>query len=1461
MTGVHAEDGTVRSAGLCLGASTLSLVEIESAAGSVRVADVAQSSHGGDPKTILAACLDRHDLEGRYLGATGRKFRRMLAMPSITEPEATEYALAFVAPHGVRYDAVVSAGAESFVVYQMDARGRVSRISSGNKCASGTGEFFLQQIRRMDVSVDEAVRLARTSTHPHQLSARCSVFCKSDCTHALNKGEPIADVVAGLARMIAKKIEELLVRINARTVLIVGGTARNDVVIGYLRERFDVTVPAEAPYFEALGAALWALKTRQATVPAKGRYYRDAGSSFEFHRPISDFTSMVEFKEMRFGQPRAGDECILGLDVGSTTTKAVLMRTADERILKSVYLRTNGNPIKASRECYRSIAGQLGGAAVSVVGVGVTGSGRYIAGLHAGTEGIVNEIIAHARAAAHFDSQVDTIYEIGGQDAKYTYLTNSVASDYAMNEACSAGTGSFLEESARETLGIPMEEIADIALRAKRPPDFSDQCAAFISSDVTTAFQEGIAKEDIIAGLVYSVCINYTNRVRGSRQTGSKVFMQGGVCYNRAVPIAMAGLIGRRIVVPPHPGLMGAYGVALELKNMFALGLLERASFDLAELAEREVEHGRSFVCHGQPENCDRRCEIAMIHIRGNKFPFGGACNKYYNRIRNVRYEVAKYNHVEKRAGMLFAPPPGGLPASGPLVGINRSFHTHTLYPLYATFFAELGCRIVMPDTVRQSGVDKAMTSYCLSGQIALGMFEDLLARKPDFIFMPQIKEMHVSRQDEYRVEYQSTCMFLQGEPWYQKATFLRGMADAPKLIAPPLNFMRGYHAEERRFVEVARQIGFDECRAKPAHRRAVERQHEFFAAMKAEGKRILEELEAQPGRIAVVLFGRPYNAFTDEANKGVPFKFASRGVEIIPFDFLPFEKEENFRDTYWEMGQKIIKAARIVKRHPQLFGCYLTNFLCALDSMMVPHFRDLMQTKPSLTLEVDSHTADAGVNTRIEAFLDVVRNYIRIRDGVRDPVVTFVPARTEIDQAGRVTYVDSAGRRFPIKSPRVKVVVPSMGDLFSRSLAAALRGMGWNAEALPVCDREALDLGRGVTTSKECLPIINILGEIRRYLKHRRDPSEKLVVLMVDAGGCCRVGQYEILIRALVEKLELRDVALLLLSNDDGYVGLGASFLLNSVKALYIFDSLDDVRSVIKALAVDRERGMEIFDAEVDKLIGTFDGTVRRSTYAQLRRSVRALSRIELRSPLSEARYVGVVGEIFVRRDHFSLMGIPERLAQQGFVMLDAPISEWVRYTDFLRDIGLFEAKLNLVGRLEALVAGFVHNHHERKAKRLLAGSGLYEPELLDVRKYLAHSTHYLPLHLTGEPGLCSGAALYHLADKYCGTIVVGPFGCMNTRMTEAVASVEMTVEGKERAARNAGRQVDLGALKKDVDALPFLFVELDGNVFTQIEEARFETFLLQAQRLADAMKAARGGNGGWRAPAERPLNGARSR
>lgn len=539
------------SLGICIGASTISAVWLSKSPARIQLLKTERITHHGNPKSEIIDLLKKN--QAKNITVTGRKFRSIVNLTSVSEPVAIELAY-----NHLNYDAdlIVSVGGENFIVYDIDSRGLISKPYTGNKCASGTGEFFLQQVKRMNLDAEDAVSLALDGD-AYNISGRCSVFCKSDCTHALNKGTKKADVAAGLTNMMAQKIIELTSKSKNRNALLIGGVSQNRAVVNHLEEHFaGLTIPDEATHFEAFGAALYALENDTADYKSE-EVIKKGESSFTFFEGLKTYSDRVSFKSFEKGVAAENDEVVLGLDVGSTTTKAVLIRMKDNSIVASVYLRTNGDPVAASVECYKDLKKQVN-VPVNIIGLGVTGSGRYISGLHAQSKGIINEIIAHAAATVYFDDEVDTIFEIGGQDAKYTYITAGVASDYAMNEACSAGTGSFLEESAKESLNINYEDIGEIALQAERAPNFNDQCSAFISSDIKNALHEGLTKEEIVAGLVYSVCLNYTNRVKGNRPVGKKVFMQGGVCYNKAVPIAMAALTGKEIIVPPEPGLMGA---------------------------------------------------------------------------------------------------------------------------------------------------------------------------------------------------------------------------------------------------------------------------------------------------------------------------------------------------------------------------------------------------------------------------------------------------------------------------------------------------------------------------------------------------------------------------------------------------------------------------------------------------------------------------------------------------------------------------------------------------------------------------------------------------------------------------------------------------------------------------------------------------------------------------------------
>lgn len=1381
--------------------------------------------HDGKVEDVLHRIL-AETLPARVV-ITGRAFRNKVTIPTISEPEAVELAYSSLRGSLPDIDCIVSAGGETFIAYQLDRSGRIRAVQTGNKCASGTGEFFLQQIQRMGLSLENAVSAA-VDAEPYPVAGRCSVFCKSDCTHALNKGLPKGRISAGLCRMMSGKMVELVKKARASRILVTGGISRNGVVLDYLRESYpeSFTLP-ESPCFEAVGALIRAEQDGQLLTGIDG-LFSPAHSSFTFLPGLGEGMERVTFSPEVRGGFHDG-EYILGLDVGSTTTKAVLVRTDTRAITAGVYLRTSGDPVAASRRCYQEILAQLpAGMLPNIIAVGTTGSGRQIAGLHAQTPGVVNEIVAHAAAAVFFDPEVETIFEIGGQDAKYTFITNRVASDYAMNEACSAGTGSFLEESCRESLGIDTLEIEAIALASASAPNFSDQCSAFISSDIKTAVQEGVPKEDIVAGLVYSVCQNYLNRVKGARPVGKKIFMQGGVCYNRSVPAAMAALCGREIIVPPEPGLMGAFGVALEMLRKIEAGLVEKSSFDLAELASREVVYREPFTCGGGRGKCDRKCVIARIEVNGTVHPFGGACDLYYNLLAKRDIDTAGLDLVKVREELVFGKYAAGCEEGDDdgriSVGIPASLLTNTLYPFYASFFTALGVRVVPGLEADPRGMEAPGSSFCFPVLLSHAFLQGLLGKGTDYIFLPFVKTMAVETSDETNC----TCPFVQADPDYLRAAFFDDLG--PRFLTEVLEFDRP-ELLRRAFVSVARKLGFSRARGV----RAFNEAQRTFAAMRAEmldlGRRFLRELG--PDENAIVLFGRPYNAFSRLGNMGIPHKFASRGWRVIPHDFLPLEElgETTHPQMFWATGQGIMQAARYVRRRPNLFGVFITNFSCGPDSFITGYFRDVMGQKPSLTLEIDAHTADAGIDTRIEAFLDVIRGFRELNTR-QDERTRFKPARMA-KQNGEHVVETGDGRRLRLTAPEVHLVLPSMGEVVSKCLAAAMRFVGIRATALEPPGRRELTLGKGHATCKECLPLILTAGSLARYVEESREDGEVLVYFMPETDGPCRFGQYNVFMKNYIRKNRIPDVALLSPSSQDGYAGLPPGLARRAWLGLSIGDGLEEIRAGILALAREREAALAAFARASERIIRSIAVDRYDRLMRTLKKEMEGLAAIPRKYSMDEATRIALVGEIFVRRDDFSRQYLVERLADSGILVRTAPITEWLHYTDYCISKGL-NGPVSLRKRLALQLKKMVMKKDEANIVRHLACSGFHDGHAIDVHHLVSRGATLLNPKLTGEAILTMSSALTDMGDAAHGVISIGPFGCMPCRIAESILAYRLTDE-KENFSRHNGA---FWAANKERLPLPFLAIESDGNPFPQLVETRLESLVLSANRLKQSLR-----------------------
>ncbi len=1412
------------SIGICVGASSISFVKAQLDEQEIVISHLRSVNHEGNPRKVLADFFEQTVLTGVSVAATGRKFKNLINCRIISEPEAIEESINHLKLNG-KFGAIASLGGENFIVYCLNDKGGIDKVLTGNKCASGTGEFFLQQIRRMNLNIDEAIEISDSAKH-YSVSGRCSVFCKSDCTHALNKGIEKGLVVSGLCKMIADKTIELLAKQKSQKVLIIGGVSQNKTVVDFIKEKYPESfIPGESHYFEAQGAALIAL--RKELYIDKKNIFKANSLIFPSLEPLLGSKAKVTFKELRKSEAQPGDECIVGLDVGSTTTKAVLIRISDDAMIANVYLRTNGNPVQASVECYRSLKSQVKHP-INIIGLGTTGSGRHISALHAMTKGVVNEIIAHAVAAAHFDKDVDTIFEIGGQDAKYTHLTNSIASDYAMNEACSAGTGSFLEESAKETLNIDYTEIAEIALSARSPLNFNDQCAAFISSDIKTASHEGSNADNIVAGLVYSICMNYVNRVKGNRPVGKKVFMQGGVCYNKAVPYAMSALINKEIIVPPEPGLMGAFGVALEIKNRIDLGFLQKSNFSLDDLINRTFTHEKEFICAGGSEKCDRKCEIAIVNVGGKKYPFGGACSKYYNQRSNVKTNPGKNNYVKLRQELVFEKY-CKLPqaAAGKTIGIIKSFQVNTLYPLYYNFFTRLGCKVVLSDVIDREGMDKMSSSFCYPVEIAYGLFHNLLKKNVDYIFLPHITEMDCNDGHKYK----RLCVFVQGENYYLRSAY--SDEKLPPIISPVINFKGSNGNVKKAFKDIGRSLGSSGKQAAEAFDYAWNEFNKMLEEFKELGKLALGEIESDPSKFGMVLFGRAYNAFAEQANLNIPHKFASKDIVIIPHDFISTDEFHSYDNMYWYSGQQILSSARFVKEHEQLFGVYITNFSCGPDSFLLSYFRNIMGTKPSLTLELDSHSADVGVDTRIDAAFDIIRNYVELKKQglVLEKTNGFLPFSISSNKK-RTAIIDHDGKEHQITSPEVEVIIPSMGKYSTQAFSAVCRSAGMNSKPLPLPTMQTLKYGRGLTTCKECLPFILTTGALFEFSENANRNGNKILYFMPHGYGPCRQGQYYILLKDIISSMKLKNVGVLSMDDEASFNELGSDFFLKGWIALTIADIIHDIESVLLTLAVDKYDSLKLLDNEWAKILNTLEFGTRPALFKQLERSASRISSIQLSTPLEEARVISLIGEIYVRREEFSKGDLVQTLIDKGFVVKTAPIAEYLYYSNYIIKNRIVDGA-GLKMRAQIALKDYFQKFYEAKIKKIFGSTGLYKFEMVEIEKTIRYANGLISEELVGETILTTGLALRDILDTCCGVISIGPFNCMPSRLSEEILNREMTLEGKYRAGR-----IKRNGYPEDISTLPFLYVESDGNPFPQITQSRLEIFMMQAEKIHTALQ-----------------------
>ncbi|NOY59340.1 MAG: hypothetical protein GXO75_10505, partial [Calditrichaeota bacterium] len=618
--------------------------------------------------TLLQIIPENTDIKLHATGSQAKRISQLLEIPHVNEFKAISRGVVELVPDANTVFEIGGNGSR-YIRVAFDATNNELSIldyQRNGECAAGTGSFIDQQAARLRYDIEEIGPLVLQAKEGANIAGRCSVFAKSDMVHAQQRGYSPAAIFKGLCEAVVRNYKGTVLRGKALVpkVVFVGGVAANLGVVAAVRDIFDLqdeelVVPQLHAYVGALGCAL------QKEAPHFQRHLFERLSSYT-QKAVKGSSARLQVGQVRFPDEAVftsgfkdydgAIDVYLGIDIGSVSTNFVLLDTSG-RVLDEIYTRTDGRPIKVVQREFDGWR-QKWGQKLNILGVGTTGSGRELIGELVGADAIHDEITAHKTGASYIaktlhNEKVDTIFEIGGQDSKFISIEDGIVVDFAMNEACAAGTGSFLEEQAAK-LGISIkDDFARLALSSKTPVQMGERCTVFMEKDVTAYMQQGVAKENITAGLALAVVQNYLNRVVRGRRIGDVIYFQGGTAYNKSVAAAFATVLHKKIIVPPHNGVMGAIGAALLAKEKVEnLRITTRfRGFDLSAV-HFKVRH---FTCKA----CSNLCDMQQVTVEGEKTYWGDKCSERFRKKRKVQRKAIIPDLVEVYLNLLQERTPG----------------------------------------------------------------------------------------------------------------------------------------------------------------------------------------------------------------------------------------------------------------------------------------------------------------------------------------------------------------------------------------------------------------------------------------------------------------------------------------------------------------------------------------------------------------------------------------------------------------------------------------------------------------------------------------------------------------------------------------------------------------------------------------------------------------------------------
>jgi len=1402
-------DSRDRFIGLDIGSTSINVVIVDDAR---NILFEKTERHRGEPikgvHTILSSLFEdvpQASIQSiSVTGSAGKLIAHLLNATFVNEIIAHSRAVAHLYPFA--RSIIEIGGQDAKLIRLRQSKGDhvldIEDFAMNSVCSAGTGSFLDQQAFRLGIDIADFGRLALIAESVPRLAGRCSVFAKSDMIHLQQIGVQVPEIVAGLCFALARNFVSVLSggRDIEKPIVFQGGVSENLGIrkafkeILCLREE-DLIIPKYHLSMGAIGAvyrtmedpgeavrpSCWDLGPLERALQEPSSESR--GLRNPLQRPVPSGSSPRRGVQSPPRRSRSGRiTAYLGIDVGSVSTNLVLI---DERrnVIVKEYLRTRGKPIEAVMTGLRAIERKIG-RDVEIAGVGVTGSGRYMIGELVGADVIRNEITAQATAALSIDPTVDTVFEIGGQDSKYIRIEDGVVVDFNMNHACAAGTGSFLEEQA-ENLGIAIDkEFSEAAFRGEAPVPLAEKCTVFIESDLIHFQQTGAKKENVLAGLSYAIVQNYIHKVVKTGTIGKNVFFQGGVAFNKAVVAAFGEVTGVRITVPEHHEVTGAIGAAIIAQEECRGKTTAFRGFGQCR-QEYEI---RTFQC----TDCENNCEINSIAAKDDKPLFyGSRCGKY-DVSKGPRVDPLPDLFAEREQFLLHAyekrdAAPG--PAQKKRIGIPRVVLMHEFFPLFNAFFSELGCEVVLSDKTNESiiktGTERAPAEFCFPIKIVFGHVHNLLQKGVDAVFLPSIRSLRKSDPEQ---AHSWSCVWVQALP-YTVQSAVDFEKENVELLKPVIWFDVPDDRIEKAFLEIGRRLGRRDKAVLDALNVARAAQERFYERCLARGREVLARLGAD--EIAIVIVSRSYNGNDSRVNLDVPKKLRRMGIRAIPMDFLPIEQlsiplhEETIN---WKSGQRIIKAAKIIREDERLFAIYITNFNCGPDSFILHYFREHLAGKPFLELEVDEHSSDTGAITRCEAFVDSLMSYRRKRQRPRP----------------RVRYARPIDKTLTIYIPQADCI-----NRLATLWQAGHRAFGLDLRLFPPSTRETLDLARQFTTGKECYPYQLVVGDMVRLLRDPAVDKKNLAIMIPTTPGACRLVGYPKGLRSVLDRLGYPEVPILAVTKRFKEAQVLYRHYARIEKLIYLANTCNEL--VLKK--VRELRPYEVNKGETDRVYDSLfeellEVTRDRGPFLPfLKKARERLMNIPTRDPGSKP-LIAIVGEIYVRLTPFANNYLEEEILRLGGEPLFVPLREELFFRNFYQfHWAWINRSYTEAFKWFAIDRGM--RLYEWCYERMFNGDFRNRPDSKTVAELQRLALPFVDRNFWGITVASIGSLLEGIErNLYDGVISIGPFSCMPTTVVHALSKLVQDKKGR----------------------FPYLLFACEGLEQTNIV-TRLEAFMYQAK------------------------------